>query len=401
MFAAVIGLWVSVAAAQVGPEVEVSPTIAVLARGQGGYTEGLSTGLLHGNHVFTRARVGLEMARGTVSGRVVLQHVLDWRAVSTETYPPIYERLPPRLDLVEGWGRLEARVPGGIALDITFGRMLFTLHEGRLISENDWLVAARPIDGMHVRLLMGTFQFQYLHFRDFSDLEALRDPGSVLVTLGSRRENPAKSHTFDFVLFTEQVETDFRLTTGPYYTRQSGRFDLTLEAYFQFEDHQVTPQGDTIHGLASARAGWTFGPERLAHVVARYDVYSSPFSEVEPQVLGGWTAPLGDVYAFYGHMNLFQNPEDTDRRGLQDLSVAVTVNPRPRLQLELDLHHFWTAKDVVPLGFEADGTVRAWLAPFASAQLGYAVFVPSPGLDEVTPLRGPYGSGYLELGVHF
>ncbi len=405
--ALILHAWFATASAQDGPPIVTTPVLDVRPRVHHGYTEGLSRGFLTRAAPFTRSRVGLEVSRGTVTGRVVLQHLIGWEFLPPDVAQdaPGYGRIPPALGLAEGWGRLNAKLPAGVTLDITFGRQLVTLHRGRLISENDWFIAARPIDAMDVVLRLGDFQMRVMNFRDFSDAGALLDPGSTLITVGGKRVDPLRSYTFDVVMLIETLEADVRFTFGPFWEFRRGRFALTTEGYLQIEDPDSEPseilptEGSSLAAMGALEVGWTFGPERLLYTAVGVDLTTHRLEL--PGARGGWAAPLGDGYRFYGHMNLFRRSEDTAHRGLVDLFGLVVSKPVPRLDLELKLHAFWTTWDPVFLGVEADATVRYRFTPFASAEIGYAHFRQGPGLASITTLSGPYGTGYGDIRVKF
>jgi Alginate export len=157
LMAAGLVAWSARASAQVPPPApetiavgdwELAPVAEVRVRGE--YTHGLDDQ----DWVFLteRARLGLDVQRGPVEARVVLQdaHAWDVGALAEPFWTP------PRIGVTgayEAWA--EARTASARPLSLRIGRQPISWGEGRLLGIADWSPAGRSLDAVRARAPVG------------------------------------------------------------------------------------------------------------------------------------------------------------------------------------------------------------------------------------------------------
>lgn len=380
------------AAAQDGPRTEFDPLVDVRPRAVINHTDGLSRGFLKNASALERARLGLLLKREGVSGFVGVQEYRGWEYDDATSE---YVRIEPTFEAFEAWARLEGSLPGNVTADLTAGRQLLSLHGGRLVSDNDFSFRGQPLDALAFNLGLGDISIFAANFRDFSDTSSLDDPGASVFTIGIGNEGPLDRWQVDGVYIVDFFPGSLRNTWGPVASFEVRRWQLDIEAYVQTVDIDPDPDGTSV--LVSASTGATIGPERLVTALGGYAVQTSNLTS--RRALGAFDSPAGNIYEFWGHMNLFQRPEDTDGRGLQDLFVTLAARPHARLTLEADGHGFWLQRDAASLGGELDLMLRFQASPIGAFEMGMMQFWAGPGLSEVTSTKGPFRTGYIQLRV--
>jgi hypothetical protein len=106
-----------------------------------------------------RVRLGLEIERGPIAGRVVLQDVRLWDLGIAQ--PAIGQPSPFALPgAFEAWG--EAHTSGAHPSFVRIGRQPVTWGEGRLLSVADWSPTGRSLDAVRGRLVAGSWALELL-----------------------------------------------------------------------------------------------------------------------------------------------------------------------------------------------------------------------------------------------
>jgi hypothetical protein len=106
-----------------------------------------------------RVRLGLDVARGPVDGRVVFQDARLWDvglAGDSLTGPPPLAST----GVYEAWG--EAHTAGAHPSFVRVGRQAITWGEGRLLGASDWSPTGRTLDAVRGRLVTGDWSFELL-----------------------------------------------------------------------------------------------------------------------------------------------------------------------------------------------------------------------------------------------
>jgi alginate export protein len=147
---------------------QLAPVVEVRARGE--YTRDLD-----GKDwvwVTERARLGVDVQRGPVEGRVVFEDTHSW-AVGDRA-GPAWRPAPLALTRAyEAWG--EAHTASPRPMSVRVGRQLVTWGEGRLLGVSDWSPAGRTLDAVRGRLPVGEAAFELL-------AASLSDPTSGSLT---------------------------------------------------------------------------------------------------------------------------------------------------------------------------------------------------------------------------
>jgi hypothetical protein len=106
-----------------------------------------------------RVRLGAEVSRGAVEGRVVLQDARVW---DLGTGGDMRAGPSPLAStgVYEAWG--EAHTSGAQPSFVRVGRQGVTWGEGRLLGVSDWSPAGRSLDAVRGRLIAGDWRFELL-----------------------------------------------------------------------------------------------------------------------------------------------------------------------------------------------------------------------------------------------
>jgi hypothetical protein len=130
-----------------------------------------------------RARLGVDLQRGAVKGRVVLQDARLWDIAAGAK--PAWRLAPlAQIGAYEAWA--EAHGAGARPAFVRVGRQPVTWGEGRLLGVADWSPVGRSLDAIRGRMSMGDAAFELL-------AATLSDPTGALLTvygelLGARAE---------------------------------------------------------------------------------------------------------------------------------------------------------------------------------------------------------------------
>jgi hypothetical protein len=160
----VVGAWARAASAQVvapAPEVisigdwQLAPVVEARVRGEYRYDlDGENRGFL-----VERARLGVDVQRGPVEGRVVLDDVRVWglAAGQPQGWEPAAQ---PLTGAYEAWA--EAHSSSARPAFLRVGRQPVQWGEGRLLGVSDWSPRGRTLDAVRGRLPLGDGAFELL-----------------------------------------------------------------------------------------------------------------------------------------------------------------------------------------------------------------------------------------------
>ncbi len=384
MLAVLVGL-APLAWGQDVPEIEWSPIVEVRHRLTVDDPD-IDDAAAGSRSVGQRARLGMEVRRLGVSARVSVQEASQWTATSDVAtlggFAPSF---------AEGWVRLEGDLTRNVGAVATIGRQAITLHEGRILGEDDFQLEGQFFDAVRLVGRAAPVSVEYVNARRF--LSRDEDPlglGVNVFRVGLATENPVTTWTADALWVVDARRTTATTSTAGLWCRlDSGRWRGRGEGYLQ------TSAAGTAT-LVALSAGWVFGPNERLVLHARYDGLSGDPSD-EAGGITAWQPVLGDSRRFNGLLGRFATPGDNDRRGLADAHLVVETRFAPQLATVLTLHRFWSALDGGAFGSEIDGTAHWSFSPFATAGLGAAWFAP----DDPTAADPQRLFAYLELDVAF
>jgi hypothetical protein len=368
--------WAGTARAQVAPPApesiavgdwKLTPVAEMRVRGE--YRRDLGTedrGML-----LERARLGLDVERGPVEMRIVLQDARLWdlgAGSDADGQPtPLAQT-----GAYEAWG--EARTSSAHPSFVRVGRQAVTWGEGRLLGSSDWSPTARSLDAARGRLVTGDWAFEAL-------AASLSDPvppaGSVVA--------PAYGE-----LLGARIEwaIDPLLAVELYGLARFAQIDPTLSLEGSVRGETYTPSL-RLHGDAH---GWTWGAEgalqlgravafaqdRLAWATAGHVAYAFQNVKLSPALR------LGSSYASGDH-------------GGNQYTAFDPLLP--------DAHTWYGAMDLFAWSNAIEGNARASIAPWTAAtaavEYRYARLVEAGGAwrsDYLVTITPASTNGDLELG---
>jgi hypothetical protein len=327
-----VGAWAGSASAQVAatsPEAlgigdwELVPVAEVRIRGE--YTrdlDGQDRGFL-----LERARLGLDVQRGAVEGRVVLQDARMWNVAMG--LDPIRQLSPLALTgAYEAWG--EAHTSSARPAFVRLGRQPVTWGEGRLLGSADWSPTGRSLDAVRGRLPVGDGSFELL-------AASLAEPASL----------PLRA-------YGELFGARGQWALHPLFA---------IEAYVLVRLAQASPAWDDairgqtytgalrLHGDASA---WTWGAE-AAYQLGRAE---NPSKDRGAWAASGHVAHTFERAALLPTARLGGAYASGDRGG----STYRAFDP-----LLPDIHLWHGAMDLLSWSNEAEASARVAIVPWAEA----------------------------------
>jgi hypothetical protein len=353
---------------------QLAPVLEVRARGE--YRHDLDTG--ERGLLVERARLGVDALRGAVEARVVLQdaRVMDLGAGNELVGGPMPMAFT---GAYEAWG--EAHTGSVRPSFVRAGRQRVAWGEGRLLGTADWSAAARSLDAVRGRLVVGDGSFELLAavLVDPASGASLQPYGELF---GARAE-----WAFDPALAFEAYGLARLAQAEP-----AANLEGTVEG-------QTYTAAARLHGDARA---WTWGAEgafQFGHVDAA-PAASAPML-VAAKARGAWAAAGHVGYAFE---RVLLRPAArvgvAYASGDDGGSTYRTFDP-----LLPDVHTWHGAMDLFAWSNEEEASARVSAVPWtdAIATLEYRyVRLAQPGAawltGNLTTIRRAPGNTRAELG---
>lgn len=376
--------WAAGARAQVAPAAPETLSVGdwklapvVEARVRGEYRrdlDGINRGILT-----ERARLGVDVTRGPVEGRVVLQDARLWDVGTGGDFLTGPAALATT-GVYEAWG--EAHTSGARPSFLRIGRQEVTWGEGRLLGVSDWSPTGRTLDAVRGRLVTGDWAFELL-------AAVLEDPLSLAsadqtIPLGATQAYGqlfgARAQWWLDPLFGVELYGLARLA-------QTNPSTTSLDS---------SVQGETYTGalrLAGDAHGWTWAAEG-AYQGGKADAVSVPSGQAPFDGLDG-TAETRSAWATAGHVGYrFEHLALTPAVRLGG-SYASGYDGSPDKYKAFDpilpdAHTWYGAMDLLTWSNELEASARVsvvpWTGGLAAVEYRYMRFA-QPG--------GGWTSGYL------
>jgi len=313
------------------------------------------------------------------------------------TFGPLYGKAMVRDHRSWGSGGLTgafelSEAYAGVALDngldIRWGRMKHTWHNGRLLSSNDWGGAGMSHDGARISFS-----------RDKFGMEALWSMGPPRINDAAADTLAAKAHVValragprlsDALMLDGVAIVDMNLNDGVGQTRATvgafGKGSAGMVSY-QFEGYgQIGAAGDASYGawMAAAKVGVAIDHAAKPTIGGGIDVLSGDGDPLDDQ-LGTFNMLFGESHPFFGHKDRY-NGGNGDA-GLIDGQFNFGISPYSAMRLELGVHAFAAMEAADGEAFEGveidiDMKWQPW-DPM-SVLMGVWIFVPPESDPEVT-----------------
>ncbi|HEY3817989.1 MAG TPA: alginate export family protein [Polyangiaceae bacterium] len=350
--------WVGSARAQVAapaPETlaigdwRLAPVLEVRTRGEYWHDlDGQDKGTLT-----ERVRLGVDVERGPVEGRVVFQDTRLWdlgMPTDTVTGPtPL-----AMTGVYEAWG--EAHTAGAHPSFVRIGRQAITWGEGRLLGTSDWSPTGRSLDALRGRLVTGNWRFELLG-------AVLEDPWAPLAAASATNVygvSPAYGE-----LFGARAEWAF----DPLFAVDA--YGLARLAQSNpFADLNQSVKGQTYTGalrLHGENRAWTWGVEgayQLGHADTIGRPAASTLSPTYAADRGAWAAAGHVAYAFE-HVALSPTVRLGGSYASGDDGGSTYRAFDPLLP---DVHTWYGAMDLFTWSNEIEGSARVAITPFTDAE---------------------------------
>ena len=323
-FAAMV--WVTGAAAQLAapaPETlaigdwQVAPVVEVRLRGEYRHdVDDLDKGLL-----VERARLGVDVQRGPLEARVVLQ---DARALDVAaSADPIAGPAPIAVTgAYEAW--VEAHTESVNPSFLRAGRQPVTWGEGRLLSAAEWSPTGRSLDAVRGRLVVGDAAFEVLAavLTDPSTSASLQSYGELLGARGQWALLPLLAVDVYALARVAQANPSTDLQGSVEGETYTGAARLHGEGSAWTWGIEGAYQLGRATDLAADRAAWaaaghvahTFERVRLLPTIRVGGAYAS--GDSGGSTYRAFDPLLPDVHAWHGAMDLFawSNEEEANAR---------------------------------------------------------------------------------------
>jgi alginate export protein len=314
-----------------------------------------------------RARLGADVLRGDVEGRVVLQDARTWDLTSGQPYSS-GAPFGAITGIYEAWG--EAHTSAAKPSFVRIGRQAVTWGEGRLLGVADWSPAGRTLDAARGRLVVGDGAFELL-------AASLSDPAQLGLASYGELFGARAEWAFDPLLQVELYALARFAQMNPNNDFEGAVLGSTYTASLR------------VHG---AREGWSYGAEgayqmgrvhsldedRAAWAAAGHVGYAFEHVLMSP------AARLGGAYA-----------SGDDGSGTYHAFDPILP----------DVHTWHGAMDVFAWSNEIEGNARASIVPWtdavASVEYRYARLAQAGGAwrtDYVTTIGQAPANTQEELG---
>ena len=273
-------------------------------------------------------------------------------------------------------------------LDVRWGRMKHTWHNGRLLSANDWGGAGMSHDGARL-----TFS------RDKFGMEALWSMGPPRLNDGAMDTLASKAHVValragprlsDALMLDGVAIVDMNLNDGVGQTRATvgafGKGSAGMLSY-QFEGYgQIGAAGDASYGawMASAKVDVAIDHAAKPTIGGGIDVLSGDGDPLDDQ-LGTFNMLFGETHPFFGHKDRYDGGNGD--AGLIDGQFNFGISPYSAMRLEVGVHALAAMEAADGEAFEGveldiDMKWQPW-DPM-SVLMGVWIFVPPESDPEVT-----------------
>jgi len=355
--------WTSNATAQVAPPApetiavgdwQLAPVVDVRLRGE--FRQDIDA--LDKALILERARLGVDVTRGPLEARVVMQ---DARALDVaDGVPPVAGPVPVAVTgAYEAW--VGAHTASASPSFIRAGRQPVTWGEGRLLGSAEWSPTGRSLDAVRGRLVVGDAAFELL-------AAILTDP-STSVSLDNYGELVgARAEWAIAPLFAADVYALAR------FAQENPDADANLESSVKGETYTGAVR---LHGDGHA---WTWGAEGAAQL-------GRAVALPEPADREAWAAAAHVAYAFE-RATLVPRVRVGAAYASGDTGGSTYHAFDPLLP---DVHAWHGAMDLFSWSNEEEANARVTVAPWtdavAAVEYRYARLA-EPG--------GTWRSGYLE-----
>jgi hypothetical protein len=277
-----------------------------------------------------RARLGADVVRGDVEGRVVLQDARTWDLASglLGSPGPAYGATT---GVYEMWG--EAHTAAARPSFVRVGRQPVTWGEGRLLGVADWSPTGRTLDAVRGRLVVGDGAFELL-------AASLSDPGQLGIPLAYGELFGARAEwAFDPLLQVELYALARLAQLNP---------DNDIEGTVLGSTYTAALR---VHG---AREGWSYGAEG-AYQMGRVHVLDED--------RGAWAAAGHVGYAFeHAILSPAARLGAAYASGDDGSGTYHAFDP-----LLPDVHTWHGAMDVFAWSNEVEGNARVSIVPWTDA----------------------------------
>jgi hypothetical protein len=380
----VVAAWASSASAQVAPPApetvaigdwQLLPVADLRVRGE--YTRDLD-GQDRG-YLTERVRLGVDLQRGAVEGRVVFQDARMWNVPMG--LDPVRQLSPlAATGAYEGWG--EAHTSSVRPAFVRVGRQPVTWGEGRLLGSADWSPTGRSLDAVRGRLPVGEGAFELL-------AASLGDPtgspfrvyGELLGVRGEWAFHP---------LFAIEAYVLARLAQSSPASDDSVRGETYTGALRLYGDASAWTWGvegayqlGRAENLSKDRAAWaaeghvahTFDRVALLPTVRLGAAYAS--GDRGESTYGAFDPLLPDVHLWHGAMDLFSWSNELEA------SARVAIVPWTEAIAAVEYRYArlaeaggaWRTAYLVPIG-QAPSNTKADLGHEVDAMLTWSPWVP-------------------------
>jgi hypothetical protein len=329
-----------------------------------------------------RARLGVEVERGAVVGRVVLQDARLWdlgTPSDTITGPtPLAVT-----GIYEAWG--EAHTAGAHPSFLRVGRQAITWGEGRLLGASDWSPIGRTLDAVRGRLVTGNWGFELL-------AAVLEDPYSPIATGSSTSINGVAPAYGELFGARAEWSLDPLFAVDVYGLARIAQSN-PIASLNQSVQGQTYTGAVRLHGDGHA---WTWAAEgayQLGHADGVFHPDEPPAPPTSAAARSAW-ATAGHVAYAFRHVALDPTVRLGGSYASGDDGGSTYHAFDPLLP---DVHTWYGAMDLFTWSNELEGNARVTAVPFtdglASVEYRYARLA-QPG--------GAWTTGYLNqfIGAH-
>ena len=297
-----------------------------------------------------RARLGVDVERGPVEGRVVLQDARLWDlGVASDS---LTGTTPLAVTGVyEAWG--EAHTAGAHPSFVRIGRQAITWGEGRLLGTSDWSPTGRTLDAVRGRLVTGNWGFELL-------AAILEDPWTPLAAASGANVYgvvPAYGELFGA---RAEWSVDPLFAVDAYGLARIAQSNPFASLNGSVEGQTYTP-GLRLHGAAHS---WTWAAEG-AYQLGRADTLpTEPFAAPSYSAPRAAWATAGHVAYAFEHLALSPTVRLGGSYASGDKGGSTYRAFDPLLP---DVHTWYGGMDLFTWSNEIEANARVTVVPFTDA----------------------------------